>query len=192
MTSSEMLVLLGREVFTVFLLVVLPFYLARCLYRRVRTPTETVRVTLLDGATQVPLRQTSGAAGYDIFAHTSCGPYIHIEPWSRTIVPTGVCMAIPSHLYGHIASRSSKASAGIEKGGGTIDSDYRGEVKVILQNLTSEGIDVPTEKPIAQIIFERIAIPDIVLVPSLDGTSRGSGGFGSTDTGSARRIAHRK
>lgn len=124
-----------------------------------------------------PSRASIGAAGYDLCA----SHYVEVKARDRALVPTGLRIAIPSGYYGRIAPRSGLAiTQGLDVGAGVIDEDYRGEVFVLLFNHGSENYLVSPGQRIAQLIIQKIAIPDIQEVDSLDCTERGYGGFGST------------
>ncbi|KAG6472915.1 hypothetical protein ZIOFF_070393 [Zingiber officinale] len=126
--------------------------------------------------------KTSGAAGFDLVADQS----IIIEPRGRALIPTGLSLEIPWGTYGRIVARSSIAwKLGIDIGAGVIDSDYRGEIFVLLFNHSDERVFIPQGMAIAQIIFEQIIHPNIYEVTQLSTTNRGTGGFGSTDAQSS-------
>jgi dUTP pyrophosphatase len=123
------------------------------------------------------LRSTNGAAGYDIKSAVS----MTLKARSRSVVPTGIFIEIPIGYYGRIASKSGlSVKHGIEVGAGVIDSDYRGEIMVVLHNHGNEDIQIDVGMKIAQMIFEKCYFPDIVIVDKLSETKRGIGGFGST------------
>ena len=134
-----------------------------------------MKIMLSPGAI-APTRGSSGAAGYDLYAIED----VVIGQYEFTQVNTGVSVAIPSGYYGRIAPRSGlSAKYGIVIGGGVIDEDYRGELKVLMSCL--RGIyDVRKGDRIAQLIIEKIATPELEIVDSLDDTDRGESGFGST------------
>ncbi|KAG6514252.1 hypothetical protein ZIOFF_024599 [Zingiber officinale] len=125
-----------------------------------------------------PTRQTEGSAGLDIVAsHASI-----IEPYGRDLIHTGLRIEIPYGYYGHIASRFGLAwKSGIEVGAGVIDSDFRGEVQVLLFNRTNLPIFISSQQCIAQLIIEKIAMPEVYEVSHISYTERGNKGFGSTD-----------
>jgi dUTP pyrophosphatase len=129
----------------------------------------------------LPERQTAGAAGFDLRADVD-GELV-IEPMGRAAVPTGIALAIPHGAEGQVRPRSGLAlNHGVTclNSPGTIDSDYRGEVMVILANLGDRPFPVRRGDRIAQIVFAPVAEASIRVVDSLDGTGRGDGGFGST------------
>ena len=125
----------------------------------------------------VPTRASTGAAGYDLHSniHTS------IPPNSRKTVGLGFSISIPEGLYGRIAPRSGLAlKHQIDVAAGVIDPDYRGEVKVLLVNTSQKRFDIQAGDRIAQLIFEKIALPAFHTLHSLSPSSRDQGGFGST------------
>jgi dUTP pyrophosphatase len=134
-----------------------------------------MKIMLSPGAF-APTRGSAGAAGYDLYANED----VTIGEIDFTPVNTGVSVAIPPGYYGRIAPRSGLAAKyGIIIGGGVIDEDYRGELKVLMSCLF--GIyDVSCGERIAQLILEKITTPELDIVTSLDDTDRGSDGFGST------------
>lgn len=128
----------------------------------------------------IPTKGSAEAAGYDLYAHFD---YINdvINPQSNKLISTGIAMKIPYGYYGRIAPRSGfSVKTGLIINAGVIDSDYRGEIKVVFQNHTDKYIHVNCGDKVAQIIIEKIAHCNIVEVESLDDTIRGSSGFGST------------
>lgn len=160
---------------------------------------ETLYVKILrpDAKPLVKVRESD--AGFDVIAVED----FEILPNERAILPTGVAVCIPYGYYGQIHDRSSMAAKGIVVSGGVIDSEYRGEVRVILTNTKSfvrefEEIpfkntkqDVETRIPdksfkinrgnkIAQIVIHKIALPKIEIVKELPKSDRGSKGFGSS------------
>jgi dUTP pyrophosphatase len=131
----------------------------------------------------VPKYMTPGAAGIDLLAAVE--QEIEINPGSITMVPTGLYMAIPQGYEGQIRPRSGlalKYGLSMVNTPGTIDADYRGEIKVILINFGQEVYIIKRGERIAQMVFNKIAQADFMEVKELNETSRGSGGFGSTGT----------
>lgn len=129
----------------------------------------------------VPEYKTSGAAGADICAFLS-EPVI-IKKGSRAMIPTGLFFSIPQGYEIQVRPRSGLAAKNgvtVLNTPGTIDSDYRGEVKVILVNLGDEDFEVKNGERIAQIVVAPVTIGFFEQVSSLDETERGAGGFGST------------
>lgn len=135
------------------------------------------------GPVSVPLPryQSVGASGMDL--HAALEAPLVIEPLARALVPTGLVVAIPSHYEGQVRPRSGLAfrtGLTVLNSPGTVDSDYRGEVKVLLVNLSSEAVTIEPQERIAQIVFAPVARAELVPAGSLDPTRRGQGGYGST------------
>ena len=127
----------------------------------------------------LPAYATGGAAGMDVVAAED----LTLAPGARHAVATGFAMAIPEDYEVQVRPRSGLAlKHGITclNTPGTIDSDYRGEVKVILANLGSEPFEIKRGDRIAQLVPAAVQRADLLEVSSLDDTARGSGGFGST------------
>jgi dUTP pyrophosphatase len=128
-----------------------------------------------------PAYATEGAAGMDIRAFLS-SPVI-LQPLERQLIPTGLYIQLPEYFEAQIRPRSGLA---IKQGitclntPGTIDSDYRGEIKVILINLSQENQVIQNNDRIAQMVIARTIKADLVPVGQLDITERGEGGFGHT------------
>ena len=126
----------------------------------------------------VPVRGSARAAGYDLFAAYD----YTVAARDRCLVSTNIAVAIPDGYYGRIAPRSSLALRnGIDVGAGVIDSDYRGNVSVVLFNHSDTKFQISSGDRIAQLIITKIATPDVIVVDEFeDCTARGVGGFGST------------
>ena len=138
---------------------------------------ENIEIKLLPNAL-APTRMTDGSAGYDLYAYFPRGSAVMVH---HVIVRTGVSLSIPRGYYGRIAPRSSlAANHGIYVMGGVIDSDYRGEISVILGKHSSTGYEIKNGDRIAQLIIERCYHPSLSIVDKLDKTERGTGKFGST------------
>jgi len=130
---------------------------------------------------RTPQYATEGAAGADLFA-ALIEPVV-IAPMARALIPTGLRIALPRGYEAQVRPRSGLAALyGITclNSPGTIDSDYRGEIKVILINLGEEAFTVEHGQRIAQLVVAPVARAAFSPTPDLEGTSRGSGGFGST------------
>ena len=126
----------------------------------------------------LPTRGSFQAAGLDIFSIEE----VVIEPKQRSLVRTGLAVAIPEGYYGRVAPRSGLAtSKGLDVLAGVIDSDYRGEVRCLLYNAGEESINLPAQSKICQLIIEKIITPSALWADEISDTDRGSGGFGSTD-----------
>jgi dUTP pyrophosphatase len=125
----------------------------------------------------IPKRATEGSAGLDI--SSSVDMIIPSHKWLA--VPTGISIMVPKDCYARLAPRSGLAfKYGIQVGAGVIDSDYTGEIKVILFNHGENDFTIKTGDRIAQLIFEKIFTDDLQEVEELVKTERGEGGFGST------------
>jgi dUTP pyrophosphatase len=136
-----------------------------------------LKVKRINQNAQLPKRGSVFAAGYDICASEN----MSINPQCIGIVPTGLQIAVPNGHYGRLASRSGLYTKNlISVGAGVIDSDYRGELKVVLHNFNTVAFDIKVGDRIAQLIIEVIATPIVSEVNELTDTERGSGGFGST------------
>lgn len=136
-----------------------------------------MKVQLLNDQAKVPTRGTEHAAGYDLFC---VGDYT-IEPSASAMIATGVAMAIDHGWAGLIWPRSGLAvKHSLDTLAGLIDSDYRGEIKVVMINLGNKAVTFKTGDRIAQIVFQQVYQNDLLVVASVDDTDRGDGGFGST------------
>jgi dUTP pyrophosphatase len=145
--------------------------------------TVRVRLTRLPGAEDLPLPHyaTEGAAGADLAAAV-VGEMV-IEPGARALVPTGLCIAVPPGYEAQVRPRSGLALRHgllLPNAPGTIDADYRGEIRVILLNAGSEPFPVRRGDRIAQLVVAPVTRAVFDAVPRLDGTARGAGGFGHT------------
>ncbi len=132
----------------------------------------------------LPVYKTDGAAGADICAFVQ--PPVTIAPGESSLIPTGLCFAIPQGYEVQVRPRSGLAAKNgvtVLNTPGTIDSDYRGEIKIILINLGKTPFVVNNGDRIAQIIVAPVVRGNFVPADSLDETVRGAGGFGSTGVG---------
>lgn len=140
----------------------------------------TVRCLVGEGG-YLPEYKTAGAAGADLRAALEAP--LRLEPGQRAAVPTGLRLEIPSGWEAQVRPRSGLALAkGITclNTPGTIDSDYRGEVKVILINLGAEAVEIAPGERIAQMVLAPVARASFVEADAIGDTERGAGGFGST------------
>ena len=131
----------------------------------------------------LPKYETEGSSGMDLAAHIE--KTIKIEPGKSAIIPTGIAISIPKNFEIQIRPRSglaAKSQISVLNTPGTIDSDYRGEIKVILINLGNKSFTIENKKRIAQMVLCPIVKAKIKEVKSLEKTDRGVGGFGSTGT----------
>ena len=145
----------------------------------------TIAVTRLPHAEGLPLPayETPGSAGMDLRAAVPEGEPITLHPGARVMAPTGLCIALPEDFEAQVRPRSGLAAkSGVTclNTPGTIDSDYRGEIKVILINLGPEDFVIRRGDRIAQMVIAPVVQAAWAEVSSLDETARGAGGFGST------------
>lgn len=142
-----------------------------------------VRLKRLPGCEDVPLPQKMSAlaSGFDLYA--AVPEPLTLRPGERGLVPTGIALAMPAELEAQIRPRSGLAlKHGITclNSPGTIDADYRGEIKVLLINLGQEPFTIARHERIAQMVFQVVPSVRLVETDDLDGTARGAGGFGHT------------
>ena len=145
---------------------------------------------LRDGA-QLPAYQTAGAAGMDLCACLEGGTQMVMAPGARVLVPTGLSLAIPDGYEGQIRPRSGwalKQGVTVLNSPGTIDSDYRGEVKILLINHGADPVTINSGDRIAQLVIAAVARVSLREVAVLDDTARGEGGFGHTGHGEKRGV----
>lgn len=131
----------------------------------------------------LPQYKTTGAAGMDIMAYIPDGDYVVIKPQETKLILTGLFIALPSGWEAQVRSRSGLAAMDnvfVLNSPGTIDSDYRGEIKVILTNLGTDDFIIHSGDRIAQLVLNRVTKIMFKEVTNLDNTERGDGGFGST------------
>jgi dUTP pyrophosphatase len=145
----------------------------------------TLRVLRLPHGADLPLpsRQSAAAAGLDLMAAVPESAPIVLASGERSLIPTGLAIALPSGFEAQVRPRSGLAARhGITllNAPGTIDADYRGEVMVLLINLGAEPFTVTRGMRIAQLIVAPVIQAGILEVSELDPTARGAGGFGST------------
>ena len=141
-----------------------------------------VKVQLISDGARLPVYGSSQAAGADLCACLG-NQSLTIEPHRWAMVPTGISIALPEGYEAQVRPRSglaAKKGITVLNSPGTIDSDYRGEVKVILINHSDESFVINDGDRIAQMIIARHESASFEVVSSLDETERGSGGFGST------------
>lgn len=142
----------------------------------------TVLFTRKDGSI-VPAYQTEGSAGADLCAFLSAP--VTLEPLERKLVPTGISVEIPAGFEAQVRPRSGlafKHGITVLNAPGTIDSDYRGEIGVVLVNLGSEPFVIENGDRIAQLVLAQVERAAFTAADNLSGTGRGAGGYGSTGT----------
>ena len=136
-----------------------------------------MRIIQTAGEGQLPDRATEHSAGADLFAAQPCV----LAPGERLAVPTGIRLAIPAGHVGLIWPRSGLALRhGIDTLAGVVDSDYRGEVRVVLVNHGAEPVVISPGDRVAQILVQPVEKVRFERVAALPGSERGDGGFGST------------
>ena len=139
-----------------------------------------VKIVLEDGV-EAPFYATVGSAGMDIRANIK-EPII-LKPLEKRLIPSGIKMAIPEGYEVQVRPRSGlalKYGISIVNAPGTVDADYRGDIGVILINLSNENYTIQPQERIAQLVLNEVAQMALQKVTSLDETERGEGGFGHT------------
>ena len=142
---------------------------------------DSVRVKMLRPGAKLPTYGTSEAAGADL--HACLEEAVVIGPGKTAFIPTGIALEVPKHCAGLIYARSGLAcKRGLAPANkvGVVDSDYRGEICVVLHNHGESAQTIEHGDRIAQLVITPVLQPEYELVSELDDTSRGSGGFGST------------
>jgi len=138
-----------------------------------------IPIQRLDDGLPVPAHAHPGDGGVDLYARDA----VHLEPGERAAVATGIAIAIPVGFAGLVTPRSGLAARygiSVVNGPGLVDSGYRGEIKAVLVNLSTDPFEIERGDRIAQLVVVPVAVQDFVEVAELPGSSRGSGGFGST------------
>ena len=142
-----------------------------------------IHIKKLSSSVTIPRYETPGSSGMDIAAHIKDN--IIINPGEKALIPTGFSMAVPKGFEVQIRPRSGlavKKNITVLNTPGTIDADYRGEIKVILINLGKEKFIIENGERIAQMVVCPVIQANLEEVKELSETHRGSGGFGSTGT----------
>lgn len=150
-------------------------------------PKIDIRVQRLPHGEGLPLPryETEGAAGMDLIAALPEGEPLSLAFGERAMVPTGLAIALPQGYEAQVRPRSGLAAKNgvtVLNSPGTVDCDYRGEVKVILINLGQESFTIERGTRIAQMVIAPVTQAELHEVEALDATARGAGGFGSTGT----------
>jgi len=131
----------------------------------------------------LPAYATAGAAGMDLMA--AIAEPVRLAPGARALLPTGLSIALPAGFEGQVRPRSglaARAGLTVLNSPGTVDSDYRGEIQVILINLGQEVVELQPGDRIAQLVVAPVIHADWTETAQLPATARGEGGFGSTGT----------
>ena len=142
-----------------------------------------ILIKRLSREVSLPKYETNGSSGMDLAANVS--DIVNIEPGKTAIIPTGLALSIPKGFEVQIRPRSglaAKQKISVLNTPGTIDADYRGEIKVILINLGQESFKVEKGLRIAQMVVCPVVQAQLKEVDDLNETERGKGGFGSTGT----------
>jgi dUTP pyrophosphatase len=147
--------------------------------------TVSVQIMRLPHGADLPLPayQSAGAAGLDLHAAVPADAPVIIEPARWASIPTGIAIALPQGTEGQVRPRSGLAARNgitVLNAPGTVDSDYRGEIRVILVNFGVEPFAVERGSRIAQLVVMPVMHAQLFEVKTLDKTERGAGGFGST------------
>jgi len=147
--------------------------------------TIDIRIMRLPHGKDLPLPayQSALAAGLDLIAAVPADAPLTLASGARVLVPTGIALALPQGHEGQVRPRSGlavKHGLTVLNSPGTIDADYRGEIQVLLVNLGGEAVTIPRGMRIAQLVVATVARAQLREVESLDETTRGTGGFGST------------
>ena len=132
---------------------------------------------------EAPKQQSTGAAGVDLLAALGASETVIIEAGKRILVPTGMSIALPAGYEAQVRPRSglaAKHGVTVLNSPGTIDADYRGEIKVILINHGDAPFTIQRGDRIAQMVVAPVSSIEFELKETLDATKRGEGGFGST------------
>jgi dUTP pyrophosphatase len=139
--------------------------------------SDSLKIVRLSANAIIPKQATGDSAGYDLSSLED----VKIMPNSSSLIKTGIAVKIPRGYYGRIASRSGLAvKRNLEVGAGVIDSDYRGEIMILLRNHGNEPQTISARDKCAQLIITKYISPIVEIVDTLDDTERGANGFGST------------
>lgn len=136
-----------------------------------------IKIYKLHEDATIPTRGSDGAAGYDLHYY---GKPVIIPACNRKLMGTGVCVEMSPEVFGSIRARSGLSVSSIDIGAGVIDSDYRGEVKVLLINNSTIAKHFKHGDRIAQVLFQPVITSAIEASGSISETERANGGFGST------------
>ena len=140
-----------------------------------------IKIKKLSDNAVIPQYMTEYSAGMDIYACTK--EEIILKPMSRKLIPTGIALSIPTGYEAQIRPRSGlaiKNGITLLNSPGTIDADYRGEIKIILINLSNDDFTINNGDRIAQMVINKTEKITFEITNNLDETNRGEGGFGST------------
>ena len=150
--------------------------------RSKKIKVSVVRLAHAEGLPR-PAYQTPGSAGLDLIAAVDARAPLTLAPGGRALVPTGLIIQLPAGFEAQVRPRSGLAfrqGVTVLNSPGTIDSDYRGEMQVILVNLGTETVKIERGERIAQLIVAPVVQADLAVATKVKQTKRGAGGFGST------------
>jgi len=136
----------------------------------------SLKVLRVSSEAVLPTRAHADDAGLDLYNLED----VLLEPGQGKVAKTGIAMALPVGHVGLVADRSSLAKKGIKTAGGIIDAGYRGEIHIVFWNISKECVQLKRGERIAQLLIIPIVTPAVVEVDTLDETTRGINGFGST------------
>ncbi len=141
-----------------------------------------LKITRMSASAKLPTRATTGSAGYDLYADLP-SPFV-LKAGERALIPTGVAIALQSNEIGAFvyarSGLSSRHGVTMANGVGVVDSDYRGELKVPVVNLSMQDYTIEPGERIAQLVLHPVIPYELEEVSALDETQRGAGGFGSS------------
>lgn len=137
---------------------------------------ESIQIKKVVLEATLPTRAHADDAGMDLYSLEE----VILPPGQGKMARTGIAMAIPTGYVGMVADRSSLAKKGVKTAGGIIDAGYRGEIQVVVWNLSRDEVRIAKGDRVAQLLVIPIVTPAIQAVPELDATDRGEKGFGSS------------
>jgi dUTP pyrophosphatase len=160
--------------------------------KKKKHPAITVRIVRLTHGASLPLPayQSDGAAGLDLLAAVGEAAPVVLAPGARALIPTGLVIEVPAGFEAQVRPRSGlalKHGVTVLNSPGTIDSDYRGEVMILLVNLGAEPFAVRRGERVAQLVLASVITAKLTVSDALSDTARGAGGFGSTSPKGAAR-----
>src|SRR6185437_10967306 len=136
----------------------------------------TIRILRVNSQAVLPTRTHADDAGLDLYNLED----FHLEPGEGRAVKTGIALALPKGYVGLVADRSSLGKRGLKTAGGVIDAGYRGEIHIVLWNISRDVFELKRGERLAQLMIIPIATPAVEEVSSLEETARGAKGFGSS------------
>ena len=137
---------------------------------------DQLKIKKIDPSATLPTRAHPDDAGLDLYSLEA----VTLPPGEGTVARTGIALALPPGTVGMVADRSSMAKRGFKTAGGVIDAGYRGEVHIVIRNISKETLNFGKGERIAQLLILPIFTPAPIEAESLDETSRGEKGFGSS------------